>query len=705
MRMIKYKMTKSLSDFKSAVMILLLFTFITKVLFSQYPVNYQYTLLPSKVIDEIIGASSGDMAMLHINGMAAYMRPRTNAEYSDTLNECIYVINKLKEYGIKNYKIERLGKTSTWRGFGGSIWEISPGSSKIADFGDLPAMLAEGSENADVQAVLVWAGEGLTSFFENNVNSVKGKIVVTSGNLWNVHERAMKSGALGTISFYSSRSLIDPVQIPIEQINGGGFAFLIPPREGQLLRDRLLRSEEIIVKVKVRTGNEELDLQVPQCVILGTDTTAGEVLFTAHLFEGYVKMGANDNISGSAVLIEVAHALNDLITKGKIAKPVRNIRFLWIPEFSGTIPWVNKHQELVSKALCDINLDMVGLRLRDSRSFMYLHRSGYSNTNYVNDVMESYYRFVGETNSSGITDDLERRGFSRRIISPTGTDDPFYYKISSMHGSSDNAVFNDWAIGVPGVKMITWPDDYYHSSGDTPDKCDPTQLRRVVFIAAAGAYTIASAGESLSIRILAEMYAGSNTRMGIQIAKASDMILSSTAETLKSRYKRAVYNLEGFVNAENASMAKVIQLSHTPEVISLINDREKKLENLLQIQLTGMRDLMLNRAKDLKISPAQIVSDKYENSASKIIPVPTEKTKTMGYNGDIKIITALSPEFLNENPYLRLVNPNETAGLADGKRNILQIKKVIDVEFERESPLEEIINYFNVLKEAGLMKF
>jgi hypothetical protein len=51
------------------------------------------------------------------------------------------------------------------------------------------------------------------------------------------------------------------------------------------------------------------------------------------------------------------------------------------------------------------------------------------------------------------------------------------------------------------------------------------------------------------------------------------------------------------------------------------------------------------------------------------------------------------------------VNLNEAAGLADGQRSLLQIKKMIDAEFERESPLTDILNYYTVLKEAGLMKY
>ena len=674
-------------------------------LHTQYPVNYQYTLLPLKIIDEIIGASSGDLAMLHIYELAGYNRPRSDDEYRSFPEESKYVMEKLKQYGLDNIKIEKFEKTSTWRGIEGTLWEVSPGISKIADFGDHPPMLAEGSVSADVSAPLIWVGEGLPSFFETNAAAIKGKIILTSGSPGSVHNRAMAAGALGTVSFNSPRPLIDPIQIPNSGVRGGGFAFLLPPREAQYLRDRLLRRENIVVKAKVITKSEPYDLHVPQCVIQGTDTTAGEIIFTAHLYEGYVKMGANDNASGAAVLLEVAHLIDKLIKEGKIDKPKRNIRFLWVPEFSGTIPWVNAHLELVKKALCDINLDMVGLRLRESKSFMYLHRSGFSNTNFVNDIMESYYRYVGETNVTGITDRLGRRDFKRRIVSPTGSEDPFYYRISSLHGSSDNAVFNDWSLGVPGVKMITWPDDYYHTSEDSPEKCDPTQLRRVIFIAAAGAYTMASAGDEMAIRILSEMYAGANTRLGIQMGKASDMIWNASAETMRNIYKRAVYNIEGLILAEKSAIEKVKLISEATDVLNMINNRKEKLDDLLQIQLASLKELMNARSKQLSIPVSALNQDDAEKSAIRIIPAPTDRAKTMKYNGYNEFVRGVPADFIRSNPYNGIVNTSEAAGLADGKRNLLQIKKMVDAQFETESPLKDIVNYFNVLKEAGLMRF
>jgi len=679
------------------------FTFLLN-LPAQYPVNYQYTLLPENVIDEILNVSSGELAWRHIVELAPYTRPRYDSEFRGNLKETDYVLSKLKEYGL-DYSLEIVGKTKTWRGLKGTLQEVSPRNEKLADFEEVPEMLVEGSMPADLETQLVWAGEGSPEFFVNNSDAIKGKIIVTSSYPALVHSRAVNAGAAGTISFYSPRPMIDPIQIPNLSVYGGGFAFMLPPREGIILRDRLMSGEKITVRVKVESQTEQVDLQIPQCIIAGKDTAAGEIILTAHLFEGYVKMGANDNMSGSAVILEVAHALNELIKSGRLAQPVRTIRFLWVPEFSGTIPWVNLHLQKVKKALCNINLDMVGLNLRANRSFFCLHRSGFSTAHYVNDVVESYFRYVGETNVESITDELGRRGFARRIVAPTGTDDPFYYRILSLHGSSDNAVFNDWSINVPGVKLITWPDNYYHSSEDNPDKCDPTQLRRAVFITAASVYTIAAADEKMAKRILAEMLPGASVRLGIQMAKAADMVYRAGVSDFQQRYRRAVYNMEGVAMAEKAAMDKITQLSSDPGVLKMISDSKQSIDNILQTHLEALRNIMVSKAQDYGIREVILTPDETEKKAMKIIPVPTEKALTMGYNGERKYLSALPADFIAKHSYYGIVNTSEAAGLADGKRNLLQIKKMIDAQFERESPLEAILNYFTVLKEAGLMKY
>jgi len=59
-----------------------------------------------------------------------------------------------------------------------------------------------------------------------------------------------------------------------------------------------------------------------------------EVLVVAHLC--HPQPSANDNASGAAAALEAARVLQTLIAGGHLPPPRRSIRFLWLPEFTGS---------------------------------------------------------------------------------------------------------------------------------------------------------------------------------------------------------------------------------------------------------------------------------------------------------------------------------------------------------------------------------
>ena len=458
----------------------------------------QWTFLPQSLMDEIVGEASGETAMNHVMAMCGFPRDRKSAEYAGTFAEAQYVLDRLKEAGLPEAAILRFPGGETWDGVKGELWEVKPGREKIASYTDLTAMLASGSASADVTAELVWVEEGEPKDFEGL--DVKDKILVTSGSAGQVHNiGCLKMGAAGVISFASPRPLFDPLLIPWGGLYVRGseakFAFQVPPREGVLLRDRLKRGEKITVHAVVEAKTEKAELQDIVAAIPGTDAEAQEVIVTAHIFEGYAMFGANDNSSGSAAILEAARTLQALIAEGRLPRPKRTIRFLWAPEFSGTIPYVKAEPARMARTLCDINLDMVGDQLSRSLAFFTVMRTTYGNPHYLNDVIENYFRYVGEATRSYVTNGMDE-AMARRIVAPSGSEEPMYYYVGTHFGSSDHEVFNDWAVGVPGVVLNTWPDKWYHTSEDRPDKLDPTQMKRAVIITAASAYTIAAADDA-----------------------------------------------------------------------------------------------------------------------------------------------------------------------------------------------------------------
>jgi len=662
------------------------------------------SLLPEKIMDEIIGEASGETAMTHIIEMGAYNHNRPASEYSGNFLETDYVISKLKEYGLEDIIVNRYPGGSYWDGISGELWEVSPGLTKLADYRDLTAMLASGSTNTDVEAELVWVGSGNEE--EIVKTGVEGKIVLSSGSPRSVHTNAVKYGALGVVSFNSPRPLEVSLAIPITGIAGRGstgdnltFGFFLPPREGYLLRDRLLRGEKIRVHATVESQTLDYQLEVPECAIRGTNPEAGEIILTAHLFEGYVKQGANDNISGSAAILEVARMLKSMIDDGIIERPERTIRFLWIPEFSGTIPWVEEHMPLMSNTLCNINLDMVGLKMAESKSFLCLQRTTYGNAHYLNDVMENYYEYVGITNRTALA--LSGRGgFLKRIVAPSGSDQPFYYAIDDHYGSSDHEVFNDPAVGVPGIMMITWPDLYYHTSQDRADKCDPTQMKRVCVITAASAYTIAGADNDMGLKIGAEVIGNAAERIGAQLRRAIDLLYNSDMDNFYENYKKGYNYIKAAALNEKATVNSILEIG--------ISDPDEFMKrNALDIDDISnpvYRSFdwyagQIALGKGIKM-PAYAL-DKEENEASKMKPVITGKLAEAGYGAGRGIMREAGG-LTDKYPVESRIDINEILRLCDGYNNVFEIKVLLDGQMKNgENRLSDVVNTVKILEELG----
>jgi len=208
----------------------------------------------------------------------------------------------------------------------------------------------------------------------------------------------------------------------------------------------------------------------------------------------------------------VKRALDKLIEQGKIERPKRSIRFLWIPEISGTREYLRRYPEEVKRIIAAINLDMVGEDVKKNHNSLILYRSIDSRASFLNDICQELFEYVGITNRERVHD----RGWTNMlnpIFDPNGSRDPFYYNIERYYGSSDHIVFLDREFGIPAVLFNNWPDMFYHSNEDRPDKADPTQLKRAAFLALASAYVIADAGVDNTQKILALIFGKANVRI------------------------------------------------------------------------------------------------------------------------------------------------------------------------------------------------
>ncbi len=695
----------------SAVALILLF--VVAAVDAQMTPWYQWTFLDAEIMDEIIGEASGETAWNSMLEMGAYNRDRLPPEYAGTFGETAYVIEQLRHYGVPGSGVVLFPGGQVWDGEKGELWEVSPRREKLVSYQDQRAMLANGSNSADVTTQLVWVGQGTREEIERA--DVVGKIVVTEGSISAVHRTAaLEFGAEGVISISNGRPFFDPLQIPWSGIGGRGqsgaenkFGFFLPPREAETLKRRLLAGETITVHAEVEASRRDYDLEDIVAVIPGTDPDADEVIISAHLFEGYVKQGANDNISGSAAILEVARTLHTLIEEGRIPRPRRTIRFLWGPEFSGTGPWVRENKELMEKTLCNINMDMVGEWLSANQAFMCLMRTSYGNPHYINDVMENYYRFVGESNRERIQN---RSGFykvPRRIVSPTGSDEPFYYSIETHYGASDHMVFNNWGVQVPGIMMIAWPDRWYHTSGDRPDKADPTQLKRVVIIGAAGAYTIAAADDGVAMRIASETASNATRRLGHQFMMGLEQLNHADVDSLPAAYRMADALVSSALTNELNTLDTILELAaDEAAVAAYVAEMKSTVEAVAEAHMEALAVHMRAVADQLGCAPATLELTDLEQRATTIVPRQTDLVKANGYGGYQEHIAAVPEEEAARYPVGRgeIASTSELQLLIDGNNSALDIKKALDAQFRTPSDLQAVLNYLEILRIAGLIE-
>jgi len=669
--------------------------------------HHFHALLPDSQLDEIVGESSGETAWNTIMETGGYNKDRQAEEYGEgTFYEAAYILGQLQRYGLPGVELVRMPGREVWDGIKGELWEIEPNRRKLASYRDMTAMLARGSRDADVKAELVWIGRESSEELANR--ELTGKILVCEGSPRAAHDTGcLELGALGVIAIGEGRHY-DPQQLPWQGIGsrrGDGdtcFAFYLTARDGAALKRRLQRGEAITVHAQVEAETRPYELQNVTCHIPGTDSDAGEVILSAHLFEGYVKQGANDNKSGSAAILEVARVLHTLVEQGRIPRPKRTMRFLWGPEFSGTGPWVKEHPELMERTLCNINMDMVGEWLTLSHSFACLMRTTYGHAHYINDVMENLYRYVGESNRERI----HNRGMPRPILAPTGSDEPFYYSIEEHYGASDHEVFNDWGVGVPGIMMICWPDRWYHTSGDRVDKADPTQLRRMVVIAAAGAYTIANADDDQAIEIATETATNATRRLGWALTRAVRELEEATPQTLEAAQRMAPLRLRCALDAELATLDSTLELaSDRDRVAAHLAQLRESVRGMAQSQLGVIEAQLRSTCQRLQIEPVRLETTELESKASQIVPRATGKAKQLGYGAWRELIGELPEDELEQLPYRRGVgDTRELPRLVDGRRNALEIRDMLDAQSRRSSDLQSVLNYLRVLELAGLIE-
>jgi hypothetical protein len=376
------------------------------------------------------------------------------------------------------------------------------GEEPVADFALAPLSIVQRSDSASGRWPLV-ALESLEALAHSDV---RGKVVLTANPVQRVHERAVVAhGAAGLVS--DGRRLMPPVRTAEHDRDSltytsfwwladrpRGWGVVVSPERGAELRARLAAGERL--ELQVDFDCERYTGEIPLVTTTLPGTLPGEILVTAHFC--HPQPGANDNASGAAAVLETARVLASLAAAGDLAGSRRTVRFLWMPEFTGTYAWLAGDPERAARTVAAVNLDMVGEHQDDCGSTFLIEQAPHFLGSFADELLSRV-----RTAAQDWVKDFSGAG---------------HYSLARLaevpySGGSDHALWLDPAIGVPCPMLIQWPDRYYHTDLDTPERCDPASLALAVRAAATYAAVLAGAGGEETRWILDLVARGARRRM------------------------------------------------------------------------------------------------------------------------------------------------------------------------------------------------
>lgn len=504
------------------------------------------TLLSHDQMTAIINEISGERAMHHVLELVPYQFVRPPSEYKAHFREAETMAKFAKEYGFSNVVIEDYPTGQTYQPIVGELWTTAPKSTKLYDIHDIPESLASTNANGDINAELVSVGQGTNQDFQSK--DVKGKFVLSLAptGLAATYNRAIEFGAIGVLGISAigtgARSSDYPDEIVATYVTAkpNTAAWAVSPKTARDLDTMMNKGQKVTIRSVTKSEQVPNKQEIVHAEIPGDGSTTQEVAIGGHLFEGYIKQGANDDNSGCALTLEIGRAYIKLINEGKLPRPKRTINFNWVQEISGTNAWFNAHPDKQKVIIGDLNFDMEGIRLTQSRSFWILQRTPDTFPSYINDIGQSMMEYIADISRERIRFRRGPNGYgaTQPVDSPNGSKDAFYIKIDKHYGSSDHVTYMQH--GIPAVMFITWPDMWYHSSQDTPDKQDSTQYKRAGSVGTGALVALASGTDEMAARILSDNLGRGLSRMGESHNKGLGYMADATsAAALTDAYKEA----------------------------------------------------------------------------------------------------------------------------------------------------------------------
>jgi aminopeptidase YwaD len=705
------------------------FVFLTFVAFAR-PSARQLppTPLPQETLDLLANELSGQMAFNNLVKLAGAPWLRDPAEFAGTFYESQTLYDLVRSYGIETVRLDRHPSTRTFDyPHEGELWMMEPEKRLIARLGADSALVGGGSRTADVTGELIY----LPPMTDEDVKAMlaagpqdryRGKLALMWSHVRGDAARALDAaGIAGVIAFSSRDRYLDPNEVVY---SSGGYAdtrnvklaLNVSWRQWSELFEDLQLGKKVVMRGRARVETYKDRFDTVFAWIPGTEPDAKGVVFTGHLYEGYVKRGANDDMGGPMIELEILRGLSKLIADGTLPRPRRSIYFLWPNEISGTYEFIRQNPGFADKLSININMDMVSEALRKNNAVFTLSECPNHLPCYLDGLSKSMFDYVWRTNDIVYLPDSPRgrpggQYFPKPLLEKNGSTDAFRYFIHRATGGSDHICFNNPSVAVPGVEYFVWPDQWYHADTDNPDKADPTEMRRVAFLGAAAAWTAANLTDEALPGLVDAVSAFGYWRVAErELPRALAMVEAADAAGLVAATGRARDLVDFAADRETAALRSIEDVySGTAAAKRILANRVRQWE----LYRTALRSQVLGyagvKAAQLGVKgPLEPAVDPASKQYDGVVPAihPDVKGREFALNAHDSYTAYLKahPDAL-ESLGLTPATAGAVLNYVNGRRSVTLIRRNVVAETGQDVTLAGVAGYLEILRTAGWVTY
>src|SRR6202140_1613798 len=638
-----------------------------------------------------------------------------------------FVLQRAREYGLADAHSEQFSIDGTkpyglmrsylaWTVEDARLWEVRPQHLLLGDWTTDPIHLADYSHSADVETELVDVGNG-ASESDYSGKDVRGKIVLADGVLARVQELAVaQHGAAGIVSYMPNQTTawsgLDTTIVRWGHLDArqpSGFAFMVSRQTAEALRSRLRNGEHIVLNAHVKATVAPGHWTVVPATIPGTDSAAGEIVYSCHL--DHERPGANDNGSGCVTILESARVLAHLIDSGQLPRPKRTLRFVWGPEVEGTMAFLASHPEIRQRLRANIHMDMVGGDPFKNKSVFHVTGTPWSLPSFVTDVGTVFLDAI-RTAASGYAsgETPAETGIVETRAGGQGTRNELIGDVTPYTSGSDHDDYDSSTIAVPSLYLRDWPDIYIHTDHDTLDQIDATKLRRVALLGAASGYVYASVTAQQLPTLLPFLTAQAEARVAQSFGAAQQLVDDPQLDAGVAWYEaRNLVNQT--LQRESATLPSIVEFSGgRPEADA---DGAKALAD----QATIFQKWIDTQPKLRGAKGTAPTAPWASASDAKRVPIRVGEFGPLTYQNDnvllarlgkeryakIKLINSEATQLLNVRDQSELY-AYEIVNFVNGKRTVGGIRDAVSAEYG-PLPVNLVTDYLDACAEAGVIRW